>query len=106
MNVSSRASVLGSPGEYIDYAADDDLHRINARSHIALPLVFRDNLVGVLAVESTESLAFQPWHESFLGVLAGQAAAGIANAMRTWMRRRNASSMFFSKLVAMMTSPS
>ena len=25
----------GGVGEYIDYAADDDLHRINARSHIA-----------------------------------------------------------------------
>ena len=31
---------------------------------------------------------------------------GMANSMRTWMRRRNASSMFFSKLVASTTRPS
>ena len=52
-----------------------------ARSHIAIPLLFADRLLGVLAVESHDPLAFAPWHEAFLGVLAGQAAAGIAHAM-------------------------
>jgi hypothetical protein len=53
----------------------------DARSHIAIPLLFADRLVGVLAVESHDPLAFEPWHEAFLGVVAGQAAAGIAHAM-------------------------
>jgi hypothetical protein len=52
-----------------------------ARSHIAIPLLFADRLLGVLAVESHDPFAFAPWHEAFLGVLAGQAAACIAHAM-------------------------
>jgi hypothetical protein len=52
-----------------------------ARSHIAIPLLFAGRLLGVLAVESQNPLAFAPWHEAFLGVLAGQAAACIAHAM-------------------------
>jgi hypothetical protein len=53
----------------------------DARSHMAIPLLFADRLLGVLAVESRDPLAFAPWHEAFLGVLAGQAAACIAHAM-------------------------
>jgi hypothetical protein len=53
----------------------------DARSHIAIPLLFGDRLLGVLAVESPDPLAFESWHEAFLGVIAGQAAAGIAHAM-------------------------
>ncbi|MDP9151048.1 MAG: GAF domain-containing protein [Myxococcota bacterium] len=52
-----------------------------ARSHIAIPLLLGDRLVGVLAVESHDPSAFETWHEAFLGVLAGQAAACIAHAM-------------------------
>jgi hypothetical protein len=52
-----------------------------ARSHMAIPLLCADRLLGVLAVESHDPLAFAPWHEAFLEVLAGQAAASIAHAM-------------------------
>jgi GAF domain-containing protein len=53
----------------------------DARSHVAIPLRFGDRLLGVLAVESRDPLAFEAWHEAFLGVIGGQAAASIANAM-------------------------
>jgi hypothetical protein len=52
-----------------------------ARSHMAIPLMFADRVLGVLAIESHDPLAFAPWHEAFLGVLAAQAAAAIAHAM-------------------------
>lgn len=49
-----------------------------ARSHLAIPLLVRGELVGVLAVESPEPMGFEEWHEAFLGVLGNQAAMAIA----------------------------
>lgn len=49
----------------------------DARSHMALPLLVRDRLVGVLAVESRDPVCFQRWHEAFLAVIGNQIAAGI-----------------------------
>ncbi|MCC7537207.1 MAG: GAF domain-containing protein [Deltaproteobacteria bacterium] len=49
----------------------------NARAQIALPLVVRDRLVGVLAVESRDPSTFDEWHERYLDVVAHQIALGI-----------------------------
>ncbi len=49
----------------------------DAQSQLALPLVVEDRLLGVLAVESRDPLAFAEWHEAFLQVLANQIAMGI-----------------------------
>lgn len=49
----------------------------DAESQLALPLLVEDRLLGVLAVESRDPLAFVEWHESFLSVLANQIAIGI-----------------------------
>lgn len=49
----------------------------DARSHMALPLLLQDKLVGVLAVESRDPLCFQRWHEAFLAVIGNQIAIGI-----------------------------
>jgi hypothetical protein len=53
----------------------------DAQSHLAIPLVAHDRVVGVLAVESPKPLAFADWHETFLDIIANQVAIAIENAM-------------------------
>lgn len=49
----------------------------DAQSHIAIPLLVQDRLVGVLAVESRDPLGFDDWHEAFLNIVGNQAAIAI-----------------------------
>jgi hypothetical protein len=53
----------------------------DAQSQLALPLVVRDRLVGILAVESAHPTQFLDWHEAFLGVIGNQIALGIDRMM-------------------------
>ncbi|MFH1186233.1 MAG: GAF domain-containing protein [Chloroflexota bacterium] len=52
----------------------------NTRSELAVPLVFRDEVLGVLNVESEEPAAYSENDEEMLATLAGSLAAVIANA--------------------------
>lgn len=52
----------------------------NTRSELALPLIFRNDLLGVLNVESEHIGAYNENDEEMLGTLAGSLAAIIANA--------------------------
>ncbi|MCB9585959.1 MAG: GAF domain-containing protein [Polyangiaceae bacterium] len=49
----------------------------NAQSQMALPLVVGDRLVGVIAVESKQRLAFDEWDETFLEIVANQVALAL-----------------------------
>jgi hypothetical protein len=49
----------------------------NAQAQLALPMLLGDELIGVLAFESLDGMAFAAWHESFLQVLANQIAIGL-----------------------------
>lgn len=53
----------------------------NPQSQLALPLLVRDRLLGVLAFESERPHAFEAWHEVFLDVMASQFAAALSDAM-------------------------
>lgn len=53
---------------------------VNTRSELALPLVYRNELLGVLNVESEQVNAYSDNDEEMLGTLGGSLAAVIANA--------------------------
>jgi GAF domain-containing protein/HAMP domain-containing protein len=52
----------------------------NTRSELAIPLVYRNELLGVLNVESEQADAYTENDEEMLGTLGGSLAAIIANA--------------------------
>jgi len=49
----------------------------DAQAALALPLLAGDELVGVLAVESRDPLAFDEWDEAFLQIVGNQIATAI-----------------------------
>ena len=52
----------------------------NTRSELAIPLIFQNDILGVLNVESEQAAAYTENDEEMLGTLAGSLAAIIANA--------------------------
>jgi sigma-B regulation protein RsbU (phosphoserine phosphatase) len=52
----------------------------NTRSEMAIPLIYRSELLGVLNVESEQLFAYAENDEELLGTLGGSLAAIIANA--------------------------
>lgn len=54
----------------------------DAQSQLAIPLVAGDRLLGVLAVESRERVAFEEWHETFLEIVGNQVAATMDAVVR------------------------
>jgi class 3 adenylate cyclase/putative methionine-R-sulfoxide reductase with GAF domain len=73
----------------------------DAQSQLALPLLVKDRLVGVLVVESPRPTAFDELDEMLLGIVGNQAATAIDNA-RSYQMVENLSRLkrFFSPQLA------
>jgi phosphoserine phosphatase RsbU/P len=55
-------------------------HGVEVRSELAVPLVFKDRLIGVLDLESTRYDAFSEQQEQMLSTLASYVAVALENA--------------------------
>jgi len=55
-------------------------HSVEVRSEVAVPLVFKDRLIGVMDLESVEYNAFTEQHEQMLSTLASYIAVALENA--------------------------
>ena len=67
----------------VDNASEDPRYiqaSPNTRSELAIPLIYRNEILGVLNVESEQIAAYNENDEEMLGTLAGSLAAIIANA--------------------------
>jgi len=62
----------------------------NTRSELAIPLIFRNEILGVLNIESEQIAAYNDNDEEMLGTLAGSLAAIIANARLVEQIRKQA----------------
>lgn len=62
----------------------------NTRSELAIPLIYRNELLGIVNVESEQVAAYTENDEEMLGTLAGSLAAVIANARLLAQIRRQA----------------
>jgi adenylate cyclase len=54
----------------------------DAQSTLIIPLWVAERLIGVLAVESRDSLGFAEWHEAYLEIIGNQIALGIERELR------------------------
>lgn len=74
--------------------------RIDIRSELALPLVIRDEVLGVLDLESTTPDYFTDEMIGLLSVFAGQAAVALENARLYSTERRRMRQIEFVNLIA------
>jgi class 3 adenylate cyclase len=73
----------------------------DAQSQLAIPLLVKDRLIGVLAVESSKPNAFDELDEVLLNIVANQAATAIDNArMYQMVEQLSRLKRFFSPQLA------
>jgi class 3 adenylate cyclase len=73
----------------------------NVQSQLAIPLLVKDRLIGVLAVESPRPNAFDELDEMLLSIVANQAATAIENArMYQMVEQLSRLKRFFSPQLA------
>jgi GAF domain-containing protein len=80
------------PARLDDVAKDARYIKINdrVRSELAVPLIYRNEVLGVLNVESTRPKAYNETDEEILGTLGGSLAAIIAHSRLLEQFRRQA----------------
>jgi GAF domain-containing protein len=80
------------PARLDDVSKDTRYIKVNerVRSELAVPLIYRNEVLGVLNVESTRSKAYNETDEEILGTLGGSLAAIIAHSRLLEQFRRQA----------------
>jgi sigma-B regulation protein RsbU (phosphoserine phosphatase) len=76
------AASLRRPVVVPDVALDPRYHMANAetRSELAVPMIYKNRVVGVMDLESPQLNYFTPEHVQVLSILAGHLAVSIENA--------------------------
>jgi len=64
----------------------------DAQSALVIPLSVEDRLIGVLAAESRDPLAFREWDEAYLGIIGNQIAQGILRVVSEQVEPNESSS--------------
>jgi adenylate cyclase len=54
----------------------------DAQSALVIPLLIEDRMIGVLAAESRDTMAFGEWDETYLAIIGNQIALGIDRALQ------------------------
>ncbi|MCX6081345.1 MAG: GAF domain-containing protein, partial [Chloroflexi bacterium] len=68
----------------IDYAREWD--DFQPRSYLGVPLLFKDEIIGLIELVSAKPGSFTPDHERVLELIAGQAAIAVRNALDVELR--------------------
>lgn len=75
-----RTQIVGDVRRDPDYFVTDLWREQGQRSEIAVPLIYEDNVIGVLALESNRQNAFNDYHGRLLENIANPMAIAIVNA--------------------------
>jgi len=83
--IGGTCAVARRPVRIPDVSADPNYVRlrhpeVEIRSELAVPILLKGRLVGILDLESTELDAFTPQHETVLSALASHIAVALENA--------------------------
>jgi len=69
-----------------EYASEWD--GFEPRSYLGVPLLFKDEIIGVIELASDEPGKFTPDHQRVLELIAGQAAVAVRNALDVEVREK------------------
>lgn len=75
-----RTQIVGDVLRDPDYFVTDNWREQGQRSEIAVPLIYEDKVIGVLALESDRQNAFNEYHGRLLENIANPLAIAIVNA--------------------------
>jgi sigma-B regulation protein RsbU (phosphoserine phosphatase) len=75
-----RTQIVGDVSCDPDYYVSDKWEGQGQRSEIAVPLIYEDKVIGVLAIESSRVNAFDEYHGRLLENIANNLSIAVANA--------------------------
>ncbi len=75
-----RTQIVGDVLRDADYYVTDDWRGQGQRSEIAVPLIYEEKVIGVLALESSQQNAFNEYHGRLLENIANPLSIAIVNA--------------------------